>query len=195
MKSMRPTLYGSRHGVSAGHYLAAAAGFAILEAGGNAIDAGCAAGIALGRAPPRRGECSGRRADHDPHRTGKGRHHRRARSLAEELSSRPLHAQVRRQDATRDSAHRRARGAGCVDHGADRLRHYVVRRRGTGRDPLCEGGVRRLRVPCRSDQALRGRIPVVALERRDLSAGRPSAKGRRPVHPDRPRRHIAVHGR
>jgi gamma-glutamyltranspeptidase / glutathione hydrolase len=43
----RPTLYGSRHAISAGHYLAAAAGFSILEAGGNAIDAGCAAGIAL----------------------------------------------------------------------------------------------------------------------------------------------------
>src|SRR6476620_11530320 len=47
MTSARPTLYGSRHAVSAGHYLAAAAGFSILEAGGNAIDAGCAAGIAL----------------------------------------------------------------------------------------------------------------------------------------------------
>ena len=47
MPSARPTLYGSRHAVSAGHYLAAAAGFSILEAGGNAIDAGCAAGIAL----------------------------------------------------------------------------------------------------------------------------------------------------
>jgi gamma-glutamyltranspeptidase/glutathione hydrolase len=45
---LRPTLYGSRHAVSAGHYLAAAAGFSILEAGGNAIDAGCCAGIALG---------------------------------------------------------------------------------------------------------------------------------------------------
>ncbi len=44
---MRPTLYGSRHAVSAGHYLAAAAGFAILEAGGNAVDAGCCAGMAL----------------------------------------------------------------------------------------------------------------------------------------------------
>src|SRR5580700_9067089 len=52
MKSMRPTLYGSRHAVSAGHYLAAAAGFTILEAGGNAIDAGCAAGIALGVLQP-----------------------------------------------------------------------------------------------------------------------------------------------
>ena len=37
-----------RHVISAGHYLAAHAGFAVLEAGGNAIDAGVAAGIALG---------------------------------------------------------------------------------------------------------------------------------------------------
>ena len=44
---MRPTLYGSRHAVSAGHYLASAAAFSILESGGNAIDAGCCAGIAL----------------------------------------------------------------------------------------------------------------------------------------------------
>ena len=48
MYATRPTLYGTRHAVSAGHYLAAAAGFSVLEAGGNAIDAGCAAGIALG---------------------------------------------------------------------------------------------------------------------------------------------------
>lgn len=48
----RPTIYGTRHAISAGHYLAAAAGFSILEAGGNAIDAGCAAGIALGVLQP-----------------------------------------------------------------------------------------------------------------------------------------------
>ena len=36
MFATRPTLYGARHAVSAGHYLAAAAGFAVLEAGGNA---------------------------------------------------------------------------------------------------------------------------------------------------------------
>jgi gamma-glutamyltranspeptidase/glutathione hydrolase len=46
--SKRPTLYGPRHAISSGHYLASAAGYSILEAGGNAIDAGCAAGIALG---------------------------------------------------------------------------------------------------------------------------------------------------
>ncbi len=48
MSTARPTLYGTRHAVSAGHYLAASAGFAVLEAGGNAVDAGCAAGLALG---------------------------------------------------------------------------------------------------------------------------------------------------
>jgi gamma-glutamyltranspeptidase / glutathione hydrolase len=48
----RPTVYGTRHAVSAGHYLAASAGFSILEAGGNAIDAGVAAGIALGVLQP-----------------------------------------------------------------------------------------------------------------------------------------------
>ena len=46
--SHRPTIAVTRHAIAAGHYLAATAGFAILEAGGNAIDAGCAAGIALG---------------------------------------------------------------------------------------------------------------------------------------------------
>lgn len=44
----RPVIRARRHAIVAGHYLAAQAGFAILEAGGNAIDAGVAAGIALG---------------------------------------------------------------------------------------------------------------------------------------------------
>jgi gamma-glutamyltranspeptidase/glutathione hydrolase len=39
---------GARFMISAGHYLASEAGYAILQAGGNAIDAGVAAGIALG---------------------------------------------------------------------------------------------------------------------------------------------------
>ncbi|MDP6706873.1 MAG: gamma-glutamyltransferase family protein [Alphaproteobacteria bacterium] len=45
---MRPALQGTRHMVSAGHYLAAHAGFEILEAGGNAVDAGVAGGLVLG---------------------------------------------------------------------------------------------------------------------------------------------------
>jgi gamma-glutamyltranspeptidase/glutathione hydrolase len=45
---MQPMVTGRRHIIAAGHYLAAEAGARILEAGGNAIDAGVAAGIALG---------------------------------------------------------------------------------------------------------------------------------------------------
>ena len=45
--ALRPTIMGTRHVVAAGHYLAAEAGFEILEAGGNAIDAGVGAGLAL----------------------------------------------------------------------------------------------------------------------------------------------------
>lgn len=41
-------LTGTRHMVSAGHHAAAHAGFLILEAGGNAVDAGVATGLALG---------------------------------------------------------------------------------------------------------------------------------------------------
>jgi len=48
MPSYRPTITGTRHMVAAGHHAAAHAGFTILEAGGNAIDAGVAAGIAVG---------------------------------------------------------------------------------------------------------------------------------------------------
>src|SRR5258707_11858052 len=46
--AQRPALRGTRHMVAAGHYGAAHAAFAVLEAGGNAVDAGVAAGIALG---------------------------------------------------------------------------------------------------------------------------------------------------
>jgi len=41
----RPVIRGTRHMAVAGHYLAAHAAFAVLEAGGNAIDAGVAGGI------------------------------------------------------------------------------------------------------------------------------------------------------
>lgn len=45
---LQPMVTGARYMISAGHYLATQAGHAILEAGGNAVDAGVAAGIALG---------------------------------------------------------------------------------------------------------------------------------------------------
>src|SRR5262249_14815959 len=46
--ALRPDALRLRHAVAAGHPLAALAAHRILEAGGNAVDAGVAAGIALG---------------------------------------------------------------------------------------------------------------------------------------------------
>jgi gamma-glutamyltranspeptidase/glutathione hydrolase len=48
IESLRPSVMGTRHMAVAGHYGAAHAAFAMLEAGGNAVDAGVAGGIALG---------------------------------------------------------------------------------------------------------------------------------------------------
>ena len=48
LDGFRPALRGTRHMLVSGNYLASMAGFQVLEAGGNAIDAGVAAGIALG---------------------------------------------------------------------------------------------------------------------------------------------------
>ncbi len=48
MDGHRPLVRGQRHMAVAGHYLASQAALQILEAGGNAIDAGVAGGIALG---------------------------------------------------------------------------------------------------------------------------------------------------
>ncbi|MCH7744794.1 MAG: gamma-glutamyltransferase family protein [Chloroflexi bacterium] len=47
LDSYRPPIMGVTHVVSSGHYLAASAGYRILEEGGNAIDAGVASGIAI----------------------------------------------------------------------------------------------------------------------------------------------------
>ena len=45
--SWRPTLAGSHYAVSSGHYLATAAAMRVLDAGGNAVDAGVTAAMAL----------------------------------------------------------------------------------------------------------------------------------------------------
>ena len=50
--SLRPTLMGSRHAVSTGHYLATLAAMRVLDAGGNAVDAGVTAAMALAVVQP-----------------------------------------------------------------------------------------------------------------------------------------------
>src|SRR5438132_6483312 len=48
----RPVLQGTLGMVAAGHYLAAAIGLSLLEKGGNAVDAGVAAGFAVALLKP-----------------------------------------------------------------------------------------------------------------------------------------------
>jgi gamma-glutamyltranspeptidase/glutathione hydrolase len=50
--SLRPTLMGASHAVSSGHYLATLAAMRVLDAGGNAVDAGVTAAIALAVVQP-----------------------------------------------------------------------------------------------------------------------------------------------
>ncbi|HEV8308697.1 MAG TPA: gamma-glutamyltransferase family protein [Methylomirabilota bacterium] len=47
-RALRPEALGTRHAVAAGHPLAALAAFRVLDAGGNAVDAGVAGAICLG---------------------------------------------------------------------------------------------------------------------------------------------------
>src|SRR6266511_2740979 len=47
LKTHRPAIMAREHMVASGHYLASAAGMRILEQGGNAIDAGVAAGVCI----------------------------------------------------------------------------------------------------------------------------------------------------
>ncbi|HYF08001.1 MAG TPA: gamma-glutamyltransferase, partial [Acetobacteraceae bacterium] len=56
---LQPMVMGRRWMVSAGHWLAAEAGAAMLAAGGNAVDAAAAAGIALGVVHPDQVQVSG----------------------------------------------------------------------------------------------------------------------------------------
>jgi len=56
---LQPMVTGARHMIAAGHYLATQAGHAVLEAGGNAVDAGVAAGLALGVVHSDQVQCSG----------------------------------------------------------------------------------------------------------------------------------------
>src|SRR6059036_3950245 len=47
LRSHRATIMGRNQMVASGHYLDSMAGFRLLEAGGNAVDAGVAAGICI----------------------------------------------------------------------------------------------------------------------------------------------------
>ncbi len=185
----RPTIAVTRHAIAAGHYLAATAGFAILEAGGNAIDAGCAAGIALGVLQSDLVDVAGVApimiylADKP-----RGRDDRRARPLAEGARPRIVHARARRQDPEGRVAHRRPGRARRLDHRAPALGHDELWRGRGGGDPARARRLPDVPADGREPEAARGRPSRLAVVGGDLSAGRPRAGSRRTVPPDRSRR-------
>ena len=135
--SRRPTLYGRRHAISSGHYLASAAGYAILEAGGNAIDAGCAAGIALGVLHADQVNVAG--VAPIMIRTGAGELCTIA-GLGHWPSSFPADLFMREHggdDPAWNPAHGRPGRARRLDHGIARLRDDDLRRYRRRSDPLC----------------------------------------------------------
>ena len=79
---LQPMITGARHMIAAGHYLAAEAGHAVLQAGGNAVDAGVAGGIALDVCTATRCSSPASRRWSSTSRSATRPHHRRARRLA-----------------------------------------------------------------------------------------------------------------
>ena len=194
--SHRPTIAVTRHAISAGHYFAATAGFEILQAGGNAIDAGCAAGIALGVLQSDLVDVAGVApimiylADKQEVVTIAG-----LGPLAKALDPQLFHARAWRQDPERRAANRGAGRPRRLDHGAAALWHDELwRGRGSG-DPAGAGRVSDVSADGRQPQAARSGSPRLAVDGSHLSAEWAAAGSRRSLPANRPRRIVAIHGR
>ena len=185
-----------RHVISAGHYLAAHAGFAVLEAGGNAIDAGVAAGIALGVLQSDIVNVAGVAPIILYHAESRKVFTVSGLGVWPKLVTPDYFMNAaRRQDPARPAAHGRAGGARCLDPGAAALGHHELRRGGRGRGSLRQGRLRRASAAVRDHHHAPQGIRGVAVEPGHLSAERPSAAGRRGVRAERPRQQPAIHDR
>ena len=176
---MQPMVIGHHYMASAGQYLATEAAHAILRAGGNAIDAGVAGGIALGVVHSDQVQFSGVApmliylADRNETVSIAG-----LGWWPKALNIETVHPRPQRHDPRGPPAHGGSGGARRLDPGAATLRHHELRRGRGGGHPLC---ARRL---CRAHRhgdvpAGQGRgLPALAAERRDLAARRQAARAK-----------------
>ena len=177
--SHRPVISARRHVVSAGHYLAAHAGFAVLEAGGNAIDAGVAAGIALGVLQSDLVNVAGVAPIILYHAESRKVFTVSGLGVWPRLVTPDYFMKRHGGKIPRGLlAHGRAGGARCLDPGAAALGHHELRRGGRGRGALRQGGLRRASAAVRDHHHASQGIRGVAVEPGHLSAQRPSAAGR-----------------
>ena len=136
--SYRPTITGTTHMVSSGHYLAAAAGYRILEEGGNAIDAGVASGLAINVLFPHWTSFGGvAPIDAAPRGEERDGGDRRPGALAPCGLDRLLQPERRRGDPRGHPAVRHTGRGRRLVHGAEAVRHDELR---AGGDPGAGAG-------------------------------------------------------
>ena len=191
----RPNVIAQRHVVVSGHYYASLAGLQILEAGGNAIDAGVATGLAIdvlesqfvgfGGVAPIMIHLAGSDAPHVINGVG-------VWPKAANLEHFHRNFGGRIPDGMLQTVVPAA-PANWIDR-AGTLRHHVVRRCCGVGDPFRARGVSDVSVLCRDPDSEAGRDTAVSEHRRDLSAERPRAGGWRDLRTGRSGSHTAIHG-
>ncbi len=192
----RPTIAVTTHAIAAGHYLAATAGFEILQAGGNAIDAGVAAGIALGILQIDLVDFAGVAPIMIYHAEKR-----------EVVTIAGLGTWPRALDPDffmREHGGKIPLGVLRIVVPAapdawitalEALWHDELRRGRGGVDPARARRVPDVPADGRQHREAAGTAAAMAVERRSHAAERPPAAGRRRVPPDRSRRLAAIHGR
>ena len=192
----RPTVYGTRHAVSAGHYLAAVGRLLHPGSRRQRDRRRLRRRHRAWRAAARPGERRRRGTDHDP--AGE-RHTSRAS---------PASAGGRRRcPPTSSCASTAARSptACCAPSSPPRPTPGSPRWNATARcaspmsrrycDPLRRRGLRGLSAARHLDRLARARVPALAVQHRDLPAQRPRAEVGREIRAVRPGAHAAIHGR
>ena len=192
----RPVVTGRKGVVTSGHYLATAAGFRIMENGGNAIDAAAGMCIAVDLMEPQSCGIGGEVPyTHLLRRGGQSVLHQRSGLVAAGVHGRMVQRERHRPHTG---------GRVPADHGTGGRGHMGRGRRAMGDEELLgdtradhrPGGerVRAVRGPLEQPRGrpakVHGALPV---DRRGLPAERGSPRGRRPCTQSRLRRDAADH--
>ena len=188
----RPTVAGSHYAVSSGHYLATAAAMRVLDAGGNAVDAGVTATMALSVLRPDIGFLRRRCADAGLPQSRKPRDLARGpRLLAGGNRCRPAARRRRQGRARGNPAPGASRRAGDAHRGAAALRPLSFEQAVTPAYQLARdgfyvvpGAARLAEIPPPRSIDIK-RTPPSSVRRPHLRGGRPAQAGQSRAHPRR----------